>query len=161
MLTSSSPSHETKEPRRCRERGGEVPECLTSSSPRPLSSFEPFRLFLVSPVRDRVRTKMERDILVEVSHPFIVKLHYGESQTTPRPIRTHDSSFSSRANILRSSVSSNFPPSFSVPDGGEALPYPGFPQGRRSLHASLQGGNVTESTPLHSLIEALRFSLSA
>lgn len=29
-------------------------------------------------VRDRVRTKMERDILVEVNHPFIVKLHYGE-----------------------------------------------------------------------------------
>ncbi|NXI48912.1 KS6A3 kinase, partial [Chloroceryle aenea] len=28
-------------------------------------------------VRDRVRTKMERDILVEVNHPFIVKLHYG------------------------------------------------------------------------------------
>ncbi|XP_004714186.2 ribosomal protein S6 kinase alpha-6 [Echinops telfairi] len=27
-------------------------------------------------VRDRVRTKMERDILVEVHHPFIVKLHY-------------------------------------------------------------------------------------
>ncbi|XP_070620359.1 ribosomal protein S6 kinase alpha-1 isoform X2 [Erythrolamprus reginae] len=27
-------------------------------------------------VRDRVRTKMERDILVEVCHPFIVKLHY-------------------------------------------------------------------------------------
>ena len=26
----------------------------------------------------RVRTKMERDILVEVNHPFIVKLHYGE-----------------------------------------------------------------------------------
>lgn len=33
----------------------------------------------VSPVRDRVRTKMERDILVEVNHPFIVKLHYGKS----------------------------------------------------------------------------------
>ncbi|NXC68124.1 KS6A3 kinase, partial [Anhinga anhinga] len=31
-------------------------------------------------VRDRVRTKMERDILVEVNHPFIVKLHYGELQ---------------------------------------------------------------------------------
>lgn len=30
-------------------------------------------------VRDRVRTKMERDILVEVNHPFIVKLHYGGS----------------------------------------------------------------------------------
>lgn len=30
-----------------------------------------------SSVRDRVRTKMERDILVEVNHPFIVKLHYG------------------------------------------------------------------------------------
>lgn len=29
-------------------------------------------------VRDRVRTKMERDILVEVNHPFIVKLHYGK-----------------------------------------------------------------------------------
>lgn len=27
-------------------------------------------------VRDRVRTKMERDILAEVEHPFIVKLHY-------------------------------------------------------------------------------------
>ncbi|KAJ8347866.1 hypothetical protein SKAU_G00264550 [Synaphobranchus kaupii] len=27
-------------------------------------------------VRDRVRTKMERDILVEVNHPFIVKMHY-------------------------------------------------------------------------------------
>ena len=29
-------------------------------------------------VRDRVRTKMERDILAEVDHPFIVHLHYGE-----------------------------------------------------------------------------------
>ncbi|XP_066528117.1 ribosomal protein S6 kinase alpha-1 isoform X3 [Hoplias malabaricus] len=28
-------------------------------------------------VRDRVRTKMERDILAEVNHPFVVKLHYG------------------------------------------------------------------------------------
>ncbi|XP_048413838.1 ribosomal protein S6 kinase 2 alpha-like isoform X2 [Stegostoma tigrinum] len=27
-------------------------------------------------VRDRVRTKLERDILVDVNHPFIVKLHY-------------------------------------------------------------------------------------
>ncbi|KAK8723333.1 hypothetical protein OTU49_011662, partial [Cherax quadricarinatus] len=27
-------------------------------------------------VRDRVRTKMERDILADVSHPFVVKLHY-------------------------------------------------------------------------------------
>lgn len=27
-------------------------------------------------VRDRVRTKMERDILAEVDHPFIVRLHY-------------------------------------------------------------------------------------
>lgn len=32
---------------------------------------------LLPSVRDRVRTKMERDILVEVNHPFIVKLHYG------------------------------------------------------------------------------------
>lgn len=29
-------------------------------------------------VRDRVRTKMERDILADIDHPFIVKLHYGE-----------------------------------------------------------------------------------
>lgn len=27
-------------------------------------------------VRDRERTKMERDILADVNHPFIVKLHY-------------------------------------------------------------------------------------
>ena len=27
-------------------------------------------------VRDRVRTKMERDILAEVRHPFVVRLHY-------------------------------------------------------------------------------------
>lgn len=32
-------------------------------------------------VRDRVRTKMERNILVEVNHPFIVKMHYGESRS--------------------------------------------------------------------------------
>ncbi|MEQ2188153.1 hypothetical protein GOODEAATRI_012058, partial [Goodea atripinnis] len=30
---------------------------------------------------DRVRTKMERDILVEVNHPFIVKLHYDIQNT--------------------------------------------------------------------------------
>lgn len=34
---------------------------------------------LSSSVRDRVRSKMERDILAEVNHPFIVKLHYGKS----------------------------------------------------------------------------------
>lgn len=33
-------------------------------------------------MRDRVRTKMERDILADVNHPFVVKLHYGE---TPDP----------------------------------------------------------------------------
>lgn len=40
-----------------------------------------FSSCFVSPVRDRVRTKMERDILVEVNHPFIVKLHYGKIDT--------------------------------------------------------------------------------
>ena len=30
----------------------------------------------VYPVRDRVRTKMERNILADVRHPFVVKLHY-------------------------------------------------------------------------------------
>lgn len=32
-------------------------------------------------VRDRVRTKLERDILVQIRHPFIVRLHYGELMT--------------------------------------------------------------------------------
>lgn len=27
-------------------------------------------------MRDRIRTKMERNILVDVRHPFIVRLHY-------------------------------------------------------------------------------------
>lgn len=71
-------------------------------SPRALSAdLCVFHCVCVFPVRDRVRTKMERDILVEVNHPFIVKLHYGESITdlrdespTPRrPIRTECSSF--------------------------------------------------------------------
>lgn len=35
-------------------------------------------LFLLL-VRDRLRTKKERDILVDVQHPFIVKLRYGEA----------------------------------------------------------------------------------
>jgi p90 ribosomal S6 kinase len=30
-------------------------------------------------VRDRERTRMERNILASISHPFIVKLHYGLS----------------------------------------------------------------------------------
>lgn len=38
------------------------------------------------PVRDRVRTKMERDILADVNHPFVVKLHYGEITD---PLRGH------------------------------------------------------------------------
>lgn len=32
-------------------------------------------------IRDRYRTKLERNILVDVEHPFIVKLHYA-FQTT-------------------------------------------------------------------------------
>uniref|UniRef100_A0A2I3H3F7 non-specific serine/threonine protein kinase n=1 Tax=Nomascus leucogenys TaxID=61853 RepID=A0A2I3H3F7_NOMLE len=42
-------------------------KCLKKFSP-PLSFY--------FAVRDRVRSKMERDILAEVNHPFIVKLHY-------------------------------------------------------------------------------------
>ena len=34
-------------------------------------------ILLTASVRDRVRTKMERDILVDVRHPFIVHLEYG------------------------------------------------------------------------------------
>lgn len=29
-------------------------------------------------LRDRFRTKMERNILAEIDHPFVVKLHYGK-----------------------------------------------------------------------------------
>ena len=32
--------------------------------------------FFIFLVRDRVRTKMERNILADVRHPFVVKLHY-------------------------------------------------------------------------------------
>lgn len=28
---------------------------------------------------------MERDILADVNHPFVVKLHYGESASRPEP----------------------------------------------------------------------------
>ena len=31
-------------------------------------------------VRDRIRTKMERDILADVKHPFIVSLEYGKEK---------------------------------------------------------------------------------
>lgn len=41
-------------------------------------------LFVPPAVRDRVRTKMERDILADVNHPFVVKLHYGESARQTR-----------------------------------------------------------------------------
>lgn len=43
--------------------------------------------FLFRSVRDRVRTKMERDILADVNHPFVVKLHYGET-TAPARVPT-------------------------------------------------------------------------
>ena len=32
--------------------------------------------FVLEKVRDRVRTKLERNILADVNHPFIVKLQY-------------------------------------------------------------------------------------
>ena len=32
-------------------------------------------------VRDRERTKMERNILANINHPFIVRLHYGKSMS--------------------------------------------------------------------------------
>uniref|UniRef100_A0AAV2JMG4 Uncharacterized protein n=1 Tax=Knipowitschia caucasica TaxID=637954 RepID=A0AAV2JMG4_KNICA len=34
----------------------------------------------INTVRDRVRTKMERDILADVNYPFVVKLHYAFSE---------------------------------------------------------------------------------
>ena len=116
-----------------------------------------FSTVCVFPVRDRVRTKMERDILVEVNHPFIVKLHYGESTSNThtlrdespaprRPIGAHSSCFGRQTGVavevfsrqetsqIRSNVNLS---SLSVPDGGEALPDPGLPQRRRPLHSAL------------------------
>ena len=39
-------------------------------------SFIQNNFFFFVLVRDRIRTKMERNILAEVEHPFIVRLHY-------------------------------------------------------------------------------------
>lgn len=41
-----------------------------------LSDYCNYFIIHFSIVRDRVRTKMERNILVDVEHPFIVRLHY-------------------------------------------------------------------------------------
>ncbi|XP_042638191.1 ribosomal protein S6 kinase alpha-2 [Orycteropus afer afer] len=49
-----------------------APECGQLYGMQPL----PQPVSPLSAVRDRVRSKMERDILAEVNHPFIVKLHY-------------------------------------------------------------------------------------
>lgn len=39
-------------------------------------SFTTIKIHFLFSVRDRIRTKMERNILADVEHPFIVKLHY-------------------------------------------------------------------------------------
>ncbi len=41
-----------------------------------LSGKQNRNFFSLKLVRDRQRTKMERDILAQITHPFIVKLHY-------------------------------------------------------------------------------------
>lgn len=117
---------------------------------------------LVRPaVRDRVRTKMERDILADVNHPFVVKLHYGESA------RSFSLRFPSLGkknwfhDCLIALNSRNFPLSCfliycwigfdwnscicSIPDWGEVVLDPRLSQRRRSLHETLQRG---ESSPL-------------
>lgn len=50
---------------------------------------------LVRAVRDRVRSKKERDILADVNHPFIVKLNYGKL-CTRRDVETIVQLFSLR-----------------------------------------------------------------
>lgn len=57
-------------------RGDRSRRCSTPEARTPLPA-RASPVFLPA-VRDRVRSKMERDILAEVNHPFIVKLHYGE-----------------------------------------------------------------------------------
>ena len=43
----------------------------------PLHLYQRYMLNCDCVVRDRQRTKMERDILADLDHPFIVQLHYG------------------------------------------------------------------------------------
>ena len=51
----------------------------TTNHKNRVSSFKRLSLIsdvFISAVRDRMRTKMERNILVDVRHPFIVRLNY-------------------------------------------------------------------------------------
>ena len=41
-----------------------------------MSTDDQLSVFVILIVRDRMRTKTERNILVDVQHPFIVRLHY-------------------------------------------------------------------------------------
>jgi len=41
-----------------------------------VSTNDHISIFVILVVRDRMRTKTERNILVDVQHPFIVRLHY-------------------------------------------------------------------------------------
>lgn len=94
----------------------------------------------LSAVRDRMRTKTERDILVDISHPFIVKLHYGSA------------AFWLMANrFLPNSASFFFFPSFfpffvnnsrSLSDGRQAVSDHGLSQGRRSVYTLDQRSHV-------------------
>lgn len=69
---------------------------------------------------------MERDILAQIRHPFIVKLHYGK--------------YLLYIDLLMYIIL--FIVFFSFPNRRQALFDPRFPSRRRSLHSALQGSHV-------------------
>ena len=53
-------------------------------------------------VRDRIRTKMERDILADVRHPFVVALEYGKILSLTLLLLSSDFLFPKKKNrVLR------------------------------------------------------------
>ena len=76
-------------------------------------------------IRDRIRTKMERNILADVEHPFIVKLHYAFQVNMDHFVFVRE--FNVHKNLLK-------PFNFLFSDGGETLPHPGFLTRRRPLY---------------------------
>ena len=109
-----------------------------SHSPHPITLFQGLSgsndyCSLVCVVRDRIRTKMERDILAEVQHPFIVKLEYGECHGHPPPPPPFPPPPPPPFFVIGVFVCS-------IPDGGEVVSCVGVPARRRFVHKTLQRG---------------------
>ena len=92
---------------------------------------------------------MERDILVEVNHPFIVRMHYGELLDIPASFIENSTLVdipsdghlvhlvTPKVIMVKENVTLVLR---SISDRRKALPHPGLPPWWRSVHASLQRG---------------------